>query len=294
MSIAITTPTGHIGKRLTELLLDAGAQVTLLARNPAKVAGFAARGAKVVAGSLEDTSYVQQASRGARALFWLTPPDFQSADMRAYQRKLGAIAAEAVKKGEIGHVVVLSSVGAHRGSGTGPVDGLHDVEKAVEATGANVLHLRPAFFMENYFWQLDAIKNAGSVFMPAAGATRLPMIATADIAAAAADHLLKLDWRGRQVHELHGAADISFDEAAATMGRVFGKTIAHVTVPVEAARAAMQEQGLSASVADGFIQLYKALESGWMAPEMPRSQSTTTKTTFETFVGQALKPAVMS
>ena len=63
MSIVITTPTGHIGSKLAEKLLDAGAEVTLLARNPDKVAGFAARGAKVAQGSLEDEAFVVAATR---------------------------------------------------------------------------------------------------------------------------------------------------------------------------------------------------------------------------------------
>jgi len=43
MSIVVTTPTGHVGRRVVERLLEARADVTLLARDatrlPADVAG---------------------------------------------------------------------------------------------------------------------------------------------------------------------------------------------------------------------------------------------------------------
>ena len=130
MKITVTASTGNVGRPLTEKLLAAGAEVTLIARSPDKVKGFAERGARVVQGSVEDSGTVQAATEGADALFWLTPPSFTAEDWRAYQNSLGEVVAQAARSRPGMHVVNLSSVGAHLSEGTGPIKGLHDVEQA--------------------------------------------------------------------------------------------------------------------------------------------------------------------
>jgi len=73
MQITVTTPTGHIGSKLANILLNRKSDVTLIARDPEKVKDLASRGAKVIAGEHADPAVVEQAVRGADGLFWLTP-----------------------------------------------------------------------------------------------------------------------------------------------------------------------------------------------------------------------------
>jgi uncharacterized protein YbjT (DUF2867 family) len=291
MSIAITTPTGHIGSRLVARLMVAGAQVTLLTRDRKKVADQVKRGAKVAEGSLTDASFVLDATRGAEALFWLTPPELKSPDLRSYQARLGQIAAEAVRRNKITRVVNLSSIGADQGHGTGPVDGLHDVEQAIDTSAPNVTHLRAAFFMENFLWSIEAIKKAGSVFLPVAGTTRTPMIATRDIAEVAAECLLDGDWRGRRVMHLYGPSELTFDEAAATLTLVLGRPVAHVTVTAEQAISAMAAMGVHRNVAALMVELDRALENGHLLSGTPPVPERRTGTTFEQFAREAIRPA---
>jgi len=44
MKIAVTTPSGHIGSKVADLLIRKGVKVILLARDPKKIQDFAARG----------------------------------------------------------------------------------------------------------------------------------------------------------------------------------------------------------------------------------------------------------
>jgi len=60
MRIAVTTPTGHIGNKLANLLLDRKADVTLIARHPEKVKDLTSRGAKVIAGEHSDAAVVSK------------------------------------------------------------------------------------------------------------------------------------------------------------------------------------------------------------------------------------------
>ncbi|HMB70326.1 MAG TPA: NAD(P)H-binding protein, partial [bacterium] len=177
MKVAVTTPTGNIGSVVTDKLLAAGADVTLLVRDPGKVKAFADRGAKAVAGSLDDAEYVTLATRGADCLFWLTPPNYAAPDFRGYQNEVGRCAAAAVKSNGISRVVHLSSLGAHLDSGTGPILGLRDIEGMFADTGAHVTNLRPGMFMENHLMSLPTILEAGSVFLPVPGTLRANFIA---------------------------------------------------------------------------------------------------------------------
>jgi len=292
MNIVVTAPTGNVGARLTEHLLGAGEAVTLLARQPGKVSHYAARGARVEQGDLSDTRFVTEATRGADALFWLTPPDLAKPDLRAYQNRLGQIAAGAVRANGIPRVVNLSSTGAHQSHGTGPVKGLHDVEHALDATGASVVHLRPTFFMENLFLSLDGIREAGAVFLPVPGPTRVPMVATRDIAAAAARLLRDATWSGRRVLHLWGPQDHTFDETAAILASALGRPVAHVAVTPAQMVAALTGRGLSAHIAEQYAELYGALESGHLLAGLTAEPELRGETTLAQFAADTLRPAL--
>ncbi len=290
MRIAVTTPTGNIGKAVTSHLLDAGVEVTLLARYPEKVKEFSTRGAKVVQGSLDDRDDVIKATQGVNALFWLTPPDYHSTDLRAHYNRIGQAGAAAIRANRIPRVVHLSGAGAHIASGTGPVPGLHDAERRLDDVVAHITHLRPFYFFENYLWQLGPIKKLGRVFLPVSGTTRIAMVATRDIARAAAQHLLDSSWSGRTVKGLHGPADLSFDEAAAAIGEGLERPVTHVQVPEDQTRQALRAMGLSEHVTELVLELYRAIESGLLRPAEPRTAETTTSTTLEQFAWDVLKP----
>lgn len=291
MSIVITTPTGHIGAELTRRLLDAGQHVTLLARNPEKVAWAADRGATVKAGNLDDSDFLVEATKGAQTLFWLTPPNPAAPSFRAYQRQLGLNAARAVRKNGISRVVNLSSVGAHLGQSAGPVNGLYDVELALDAVTCNVTHLRPGAFYENTLWSLDTIKNAGAIFLPVDPNAKIPMIATADIAQAAAETVLDTSWSGkRQVH-LAGPADLSYNEVAASISRALERPVNFVQVTPDAARQGMLAAGLPAGMVENYLELYAAFSSGLVNSGITDSNLKRYTTTFDTFARTVLRGA---
>jgi uncharacterized protein YbjT (DUF2867 family) len=290
MKIAVTGPSGNVGRALTSKLLDAGAEVHLLAHDGAKVGNFAAMGARVHEGRLEDPDDVARATQGADALFWIIPTLFQAPDMRAGQRRIAESGAEAIRKNRIPRVVNLSSGGAQHETGVGPVSGLGEGEKILAGAAPNITHLRPGFFMENFLFQLDAIKGQGNIYMPVAGDIRTPMIATRDIAPVAAARLLDPTWSGHSIHGLHGPADLSLDEVAGILSRVLERPIRYVRIPAAAAREAFLQMGASPSTADAMIEMYAAWDSGRLRPEEPRTPATTTPTTLAEFAAQVLKP----
>ncbi len=290
MRIAITTPSGHIGGAVTHYVLEAGADVRLLGRRPEKLKQFADRGAKVVRGSQDDLDFVKWMTYEVDALLWVTPPGYGSDDVRAFQNRLAVVAAQVIRENRIPRVVNISSIGGHLGSGVGPINGLHDVERLLDAEAKNVLHLRPGFFFENFLWQIEEIRSRRRICLPLSPSRQYPMLATRDVARVAADWLLDTRWSGRCIQELHGPVDLSFDAAALAISEGLGRTIGYVKLDKPQARASMIKGGMSENAADLMLELYDAVETGRLKATEPRSPQTTTATTLAEFAREVMTP----
>jgi uncharacterized protein YbjT (DUF2867 family) len=276
MRIAITAPTGQIGHKLVSILqAQGGHELVLLARKPERLADEQARGATVVQGNLEDATYVRRATQGVDALFWLIPPKLDAADFRAYQKRMAQNAAAAVRANGIAHVVLLSSI-----------------EQILRGSAPNLTILRPAYFMENFLMGLEGIAKTQTLFLPVSGDRRIPMVATRDIAAAAAKALVDPRARGVRIVPLHGPRDYSFNEVAQIIGDALGTKVGFTKISREQIREFLLAHGASKDVAELFPEMYLAIESGHMRPEHPRSAETTTPTTFEEIARTVLAPAM--
>ncbi len=175
MKIAVTTPTGHIGSKLANILLDRKSDVTLIARHPEKVKNLASRGAKVIAGEHSDPALVEQAVRGADALFWLTPAEMTSHDPLGTARRMAEAGASVIRQHPELHVVQLSSAGAFLPSGTGPIVGHYETEEKFRAAGKNIVSLRPNEFMENVFFSMPTIVAQGAIYTTLQGSVKAPI-----------------------------------------------------------------------------------------------------------------------
>lgn len=280
----ISGASGNTGRIIAEKLLAAGKQVKMLARNAEKLQPLVKKGAVAAIGDMSDQDYLNSAFAGATAAYVLIPPHIGAPNFRAYQNDIGKKIARALQQNEVKYVVNLSSLGAHLPKGTGPIAGLYDQEQRLNQLEANVLHLRPTFFMENLFNSIGIIKHMGVNGSPAKADVKIPMIATVDVANYAAKRLLALDFSGNVVQELLGERDLSMKEVTEVIGKAIGKPdLAYVAFPYDQARAGMLEMGISASVADGFVEMYKAINNGFGVAPMKRDKENTTPTSLEQF-----------
>ena len=294
MSIVVTTPTGNIGSGVARRLLDAGESVTLLARSPERLDADVRGRAVVKQGDLTDAAFVAAATEGAEAVFWLTPSDIAAPDARAWYEALAVSARAAGQRSA--RVVNLSSAGAHRPAGAGPVSLLQIVENALNETGAAVTHLRPGYFFENYLEQAGGIAQAGSVFLPVPEDCALPMVATRDIAEVAAARLRDRSWRGVSYRGLHGPRTLTFGEAAAEISAALGRPVRHVTIDADQARDVFLSLGASPDFAQRYLEMFAAFAAlpGEAIAAEPRTAETTTPTTLRAWASEILKPAVES
>ena len=287
MKIAVTTPTGHIGSKLANILLDRKSDVTLIARHPEKVKDLASRGAKVIAGEHSDPAVVEQAVRGADALFWLTPAEMTSHDPLGAARRMAEAGASMIRNHPDLHVVLLSSAGAFLPSGTGPIVGHYETEEKFRAAGKNIVSLRPNEFMENVFFSLPTIIGQGSIYTSLPGSVKAPIIATQDIAEVAAEFLLKpID--GHHVVDIVGPQEISLDEWARIAGQAIGRQIHVVTIPGDKLKAAMSQSGMSPEMAALLVEMEEAISK---IQQFKGEQKRTGKVTFSQFAREVFAPA---
>jgi uncharacterized protein YbjT (DUF2867 family) len=288
----ITGATGNTGSVIANRLLDEGKKVRVIGRSLDRLQKLASRGAEPFAADLTDYAALARAFSGAEAVYAMIPPNAASRDLRSDQQRITEAIAGAVEYAKVKHAVSLSSIGADKTSGTGPVAGLHEFEERLNnVPGLNVVHLRAGYFMENTLGQAAAIRAMGKAAGPLRGDLRLPFIATQDISTAAAGLLLKLDFKGRQTRELQGQRDLSYDEVTAIIGKAIEKPeLKYVQLPDEQMQPILVQMGMSTNMAGLLLEMSAALNSGHMRTLESRSARTTTPTSYEDFVREVFVP----
>ena len=284
---------GNTGHVVANNLLARGQKVRVVGRNAAHLQALTAKGAEPFIADVSDTDALAKAFHQADSAYVMIPPNPASNDPLGYSSRVGDEIAAAVRNAGIKNVVALSSIGADKTTGTGPVLGLYNLEQKLnQISGANVLHLRAGYFMENTLPQVNAIRQMGVVVTPLRADLKLAMIATRDIGAAAADALLKPDFQGKQTRELLGQRDLTYTEVAAIIGKAIGKPdLKYVQAPDDQFRAVLVQMGMSEQFARLLLEMIGSLNSGYMRALEPRTPVNTTPTMFETFVAESFVPA---
>lgn len=285
--------TGNIGTVLTNTLLARGEKVRAVGRDEGKLRKFANRGAETFATDINDTAKLTQAFSGARAAFLMIPPSMTSTDYLADQKKYSDSISAAVRESGLQYAVNLSSYGAQAPTGTGPISGLYLCEQNLNTIEKlNVLHLRAAYFMENHLQGIGLIQTMGLYGGAIKGDLKIPHIATRDVAAAAVEHLVNLDFSGKQTKELQGERDLSMNEATAILGRGIAKPdLYYMQFPYEQVEQVMVQMGVPQKTAALYVEMCDGINNGVVAMEEPRSAGNTTPTSFETFVQDVFVPA---
>lgn len=288
----VTGATGNTGKVVAKTLLGRGARVRVIGRDADRLQALVAQGAESFVTSLTEVSSLAEAFAGAKAAYLMLPPNFATPDYRSFQDRVTETLAAALRSSGISHVVTLSSIGTDKPDRTGPVLGLRYLEQQLNyINGLHVLHLRAGYFMENTLAQVGVIQKMGLSLGPLHPDLKLPMIATRDIGALAADALLRQDFEQKQTRELLGQRDISMREVAEIIGKAIGNpSLRYIQAPEGQTREALIQLGLSSDMANLILEMSAALNSGYMRALEPRSSQNTTPTSYEEFVMEEFKP----
>ncbi len=289
----VTGSTGHTGSVVAKKLLAHGKKVRVVGRSAERLSTLVSLGADPFSADISDKEAAAKAFSGAEAAYVMIPPDLANPNYPAYQDKVIEAVASALEKEAPPHVVALSSFGADKPDKTGPIAGLHRMEERLKRiSGLNTLFLRAGYFMENTLPQAGVIQQMGATAGPLKPELKIPMIATQDIGAFAADALLRLDFRGYQTQELQGEHDLTMPGATSLIGKVIGKPdLQYRQITYDQFRGILLQMGASQSIADLFVEMSEALNSGYVRALEPRSERNTTSTSYEQFIREEFVPA---
>ncbi len=290
--IVVTAPTGQIGSKLVAALLAAGAPVRVVVRDAERLPTDVRGAVEVVEGSHGDGAVMARALAGADALFWLAPPDM-SRTLQAAYLDFTRPAADAIRAAGTPRVVAVTALG--RGTPWQHKAGLVTASIAADdllmATGAAFRALAMPSFMENTARQVGPMKASGMFFGPIDPDRKLPFTATPDMAEAAARLLLDGAWTGQEEVPVLGPDDLSFDDQAAIISEVTGRTVRYQQIGWDRFRQQFLDRGADESWAQGYVDMFRAKEEG-IDNVAVRQAGRHGTTSFRQFAEQQLRPAL--
>lgn len=183
MTILVTGATGHVGRHVVQQLIQRGASVRALVRDPA-TADLPAD-VEIRQGDLLDVDALRQAFQGVSTLFLLNA-------VVADEFTRALITLNVAREAGVKRVVYLSVIHSDRYVNVPHFAGKFGVERMIEQMGFSATILRPAYFMDNDLTIKDAVLGYGVYPMPI-GSRGLAMIDTRDIGEIAAIELLSRD-----------------------------------------------------------------------------------------------------
>lgn len=245
MKIAVAGATGHLGRLVMQELLKRTAvqDVVAVVRDGAKAANLAAQGIEVRVAAYDDRPALDAALQGIDRLLLISSNEV-GRRIPQHRNVIDAAKAAGVRQ--------VAYTSAPRATTTTLI--LAPDHKATEeiltASGLGYTILRNNWYTENYIPQMKTAQQTG-VLVAAAGQGRVASAQRADYAAGAAAVLLGEGHAGK-VYELGGDYAWNFDELAAAMSEVTGKTIRYQPVDVPTLVETLQNAGLDEGTA-GFI-----------------------------------------
>lgn len=290
--IVVLGATGTVGSKVTEILLNEGHEVVIITRSAEKLEPFRKRGAEIIKGDLNDADILTSAFKNADSAFLILPDNVKAENTRAYQRKVTGNFIDAIQRSGIKYIVNMSSLGSHMHEGNGMMAGTGEQEVRLnQLEEVNVLHIRSAYFMENFLRTIDLVKNKGINATAADGDHAIPMVATRDVAKIIAGHLARLDFKGKSIHAVMGPQNYTLREFTSIIGNAIGKPeLPYVQIPLEQAKEIFSGNGFTENFVDNLLEMATGIKEG-IFNYQKRAANSTTPTTAEEFVKEVYGPA---
>ena len=221
MTILVTGATGRVGRQVVNQLVNRGADVRALVRDPSK-ADFPAS-VNVVQGDMLDLESLRRAFVGVRTLFLLNA-------VAGDEFTQALIALNVARESGVERVVYLSVMHAERFVNVPHFAVKSGAERMIEQMGFSATILRPAYFMDNEHMVKDVIVNHGVYPMPI-GSKGVAMVDTRDIAEVAAIELIRRDTApGKlpiEIINLVGPDTLTGPELASIWSETLGRPVAY-------------------------------------------------------------------
>lgn len=242
--LLVTGAGGQLGRRVVELLLDAGADVIATSRDPSKIADLAARGAETRAADFDDAASLAAAFAGADRLLLISTDALAEPGRRIAQHR-AAVAAAA--KAGVKHIVYTSAPAARPAANGGGVDDHFWTEQAIIATGLDWTLLRHHLYAETVLMGAAPAVASGHLYSATNGGGR-SYVTREDCARVDAAALLTAT--GREILDVTGPEAVTQDQLATLLSDISGRPVAHVPVDAVGLKGGLEAAGLPSFMAD--------------------------------------------
>ncbi|ELX12096.1 NmrA-like family protein [Janthinobacterium sp. HH01] len=251
--------TGRTGAAAADALLRAGQSVRVVVRDPAQGRPWAERGAEVAVADLTDLASMTKALSQVQGAYVVSPQQYNREDLFEIADVIADTTARAAVAANVPRLVVLSSVGADRKSGTGWIGMNRSFEQRLGATGIPATFLRAAYFMENWMPMVGHAMRSGTLPTFLAPAQRpIPMVATIDVGSAAAA-LLQAERTGTGIVTLSGPKDYAPNDVAAVISTALRKPVDVAVLPEAEWPNALADAHFSKAALAGFTEMTRSL-----------------------------------
>lgn len=221
MTILVTGATGRIGSQVVKQLVQRGADVRVLVRDPSK-ADFPA-GVQVVQGDLLNIDALRTAFTGVSTLFLLNA-------VAGDEFTQALITLNVARESGVDRVVYLSVLHSDRFVNVPHFAVKLGAERMIEQMGFSATILRPSYFIDNEHMVKDVIFNYNLYPMPI-GSKGVAMVDTRDIAEVAAIELIRREQAPGKLPietiNLVGPDTLTGSDVAAIWSDVLGRPIAY-------------------------------------------------------------------
>ena len=288
MKIAIAAAGGNVGSRIAQNLSKTHAHIVLLGKSISPLEKLGIKNAQISITDISSAKEVLQATKDVDALFWLVPPVLRVPSLKVWYQEVIQGGVLAVKENRIKKVVVLSSLGAGAKDNLGTVSYTGDMEREFDKLDADVLALRPGYFIENFILQAQSILEAGTFAFTYEPDHTIPFVSTDDIGDTATQYLLDNSWSGHWKLNLMGPENITLAEAAQRITNILGRKIDYRQLNLEEAKMQLAQLGASETVQNELIDLFVALGDPKGIYATPRTPEAYTPTSIEYVIKKKL------
>jgi NAD(P)H dehydrogenase (quinone) len=256
--LLVTGAGGQLGRRVVELLLEAGApNIVAASRDPSKLAELAARGVETRRVDFDEPASLAAAFAGVDRLLLVSTDSLDQPGRRIAQHRAAIAAAEAAG---VKHVVYTSAPGARPQEGGGVIDDHFWTEQALAASAIpGWTILRHNIYAEILLMGAGQAVASGALYSATAGAGRA-YVSREDCARADAEALL--EGEGRRILDVSGPAAVTQDEVAALYAKLSGKPVIHHALPADALRQGLLGAGLPPSLVAVLVDFDVAAAEG--------------------------------